>query len=120
MNKKIAFHNMDHSDPMEQHAYQKLSKIEELLKEPEWTTPKHLELWLKAQSQHPHHSAELHLKTPQFDLNAREGGTDMYVVIDNVIDKMVSLIKKEKAKVKDKHQKLETNKNDFGDDKYNL
>jgi len=120
MDKKITFHNMEHSDPMESHTYQKLEKIEEILKDPEWTTPKYLDIKLNSQPLHPHHTAELHLKTPQFDLNTHDKGTDMYVVIDNTIDKMVTLLKKEKSKVKDKNQKVETAKTDFGDDKYDL
>ncbi len=120
MKRKISFHNMEHSDPMEAHANSKLNKIEELLQGPEWETPKHLELWLKANKMHPHHETELHLKTPQFELNAHATGTDMYVVIDETVDKMVTLIKKEKTKLKDKHQKVKTAKNNFGNDKYNL
>ena len=120
MNRKISFHNMEHSTPMEKHANEKLGKIEEHLKNAEWETPKFLELWLKANAQHPHHAAELHLKTPQFNLNTHDEGTDMYVMIDNVIDKMVKVLDKEKAKLKDKKQKIETDKKDFGDDKYNL
>ena len=120
MDKKITFHNMDHSDPMEQHAHDKLAKIEDLLAGNEWETPKFIELWLEAHRKHPHNKVELHLKTPQFDLHAHSEETDIYFAIDETVDKMVKLLKKEKQKLKDKNQKVQTNKKDFGDDKYTL
>jgi putative sigma-54 modulation protein len=120
MDKKITFHNMDHSDPMEQHALEKLSKIEELLEGAEWETPKFLELWLEAHKTHPHNKVELHLKTPQFDLHAHSEETDIYFAIDETVDKIIKLLKKEKQKLKDKNQKVSTDKKNFSNDKYNL
>ena len=120
MNKKISFQNMEHSDPIEAHANEKLNKIEELLKGPEWETPKYLELWLSAHKAHPHSKVELHLKTPQFDLHSHSEEKDLYFALDETIDRMVKLLVKEKTKLKDKVQKVETDKNDFSDDKYNL
>ena len=113
---------MPHSEPLEEHANQKLAKIIELLshEEAEHVTPLHAELWLKANKLHPHHRAELHLKTPRFDLNAHDEGADMYIVVDNTIDTMVKLLKKEKEKRNDKSKKLETEKNQFASDKYKL
>lgn len=104
---------MQHSGPMEEHATQKLEKISDFLKSSEQASPYGVELWLKANKQHPHHAVELHLKTPHLDLNAHDEGTDMYVAIDNTIDKMVSLIKKEVSKKRDKHRKVETEKSKF-------
>lgn len=120
MKVKITFHNMPHSDPLEQHALQKFEKISEHLKGEENLTPLHAELWLKANKQHPHHAAELHLKTPRFDLNAHNEGPDMYVVIDTTIDKMIKLLTKEKDKRNDKSKKVETEKTKFTSDKYKL
>lgn len=120
MNRKIAFHGMDHSNPIEQHANQKLDKIKELLKNAENITPFTQTLFLKANKLHPHHRAELNLKTPRFNLNSHAEGTDMYVAIDNTVDKMVKLIKKEKDKLQDKIQKTGSEKSDFIEDKYTL
>jgi ribosomal subunit interface protein len=120
MNRKITFHNMESSEPMEKIANERLDKIEDFLKGYEWVTPFNIELWLRANPQHPHHAAELNLKTPRFDLNAHAKGTKMYMVIDEVVDKMIALLKKEKEKLKDKEQKTETEKKEFSDDKYNL
>jgi ribosomal subunit interface protein len=120
MERRITFQSMDHSDPIEKHANEKLNKIDEMLKDSEWKTPMFIELWLKANKQHVHHQVDINLKTPQFDLMSHDINADMYVAIDNAIDKMVELLKKEKAKVKEKEQKPETEKGAFADDKYTL
>lgn len=111
MKTKISFHNMPHSDPLEQHTAQKLEKIREYVNDS--LKPFNIEVWLKANKQHPHHAVEIHLKTPRFDINAHHEGTDMYVVVDQTIDKIVSQIIKEKEKVRDKHHKVETEKSKF-------
>lgn len=111
MNTKISFHNMPHSEPMEQHATEKLGKILEFVNKD--STPLNIELHLKANKQHPHHAAQLHVKTPHFDLSTHDEGPDMYIVIDNTIDKMVSLLKKDKERLRDKYHKPETEKKNF-------
>lgn len=119
---KISFHNMDHSDPIEKHARQKLEKLHELLKQDDQKPPFFVEFWLKAQKLHPHHATELHLKTSALDLHAHDEGPDMYVAIDNTIDKMVKLVDKQKKKTRDKMRKPSTEKTSFTDseDKYTL
>jgi ribosomal subunit interface protein len=113
---------MEHSTPIEEHTREKLEKLHDLLKKEEQVPPFFVEFWLKANKLHPHHSAELHLKTAQLDLHSHDEGTDMYVAIDNTIDKMVALVRKEKAKNRDKYHKAEKEKNKFTDseDKYTL
>lgn len=110
---KIAFHNMEHSDPMENHVRQKIQKISDLLKSEKNLSPLFAEFWLKSKKQHPHHEAEFHLKTPSFDLNSHDSGPDMYIVIDNTIDKMVALLKKEKEMQRDRNRKANTDKKNF-------
>ena len=121
MQKKITFENMEHSSPLEAHANEKLEKILEFLDEKD-RTPMFIELWLKSFKTHPHHGVELHLKTPRFDLHAHDEGTDIYVVLDMTIDKMVELLKQAKAKAKDKEKKAGTEKKEFydEDDKFTL
>lgn len=104
---------MPHSIPLETHANDKLAKITDLLKHDADAHPLFVELWLKANKQHPHHASELHLKTPHFDLHTHFEGPDMYMVIDTTIDKMVTLVKKEKGKVRDKQHKVITPKAEF-------
>jgi ribosomal subunit interface protein len=119
---KISFHNMEHSAPLEVHAKEKLTKIEEMFHDKEKIDPFYVELFLNSNKLHPHHSAELHLKTQAFDLNTSKEGTDMYVVVDMIIDKMVGLIKKEKTKLREKTRKAGTEKKEFiaSEDKYTL
>ena len=112
MKKKITFHNMPHSQPLEDHSIAKLQKLNDMLGS-EDGTPLHAELWLKANKLHPHHAAELHLKTPHLDLNSHSEGADMYIVIDQTIDKMVTLLVKEKDKRREKTRKQVTEKNKF-------
>ena len=113
MNIKVAFHGMSHSEPMEQHAREKLAKILNFLEDRVNMTPLFAEMFLKANKQHPHHHVELHLRTPQFNLNAEDEGTDMYMCIDNTIDKMVSLLKKHKERSIDEKHKPDTEKRRF-------
>jgi ribosomal subunit interface protein len=113
MKTKIAFHNMPHSEPLEAHANQKLQKVLDLFSHDENINPFFAEFWLKANKQHPHHATELHVKTPHMDLHAHDEGPDLYIAIDNTIDKMIALIKKEKEKFRDKVRKLDTEKKQF-------
>ena len=71
---------------------------------------------------HKNSTVEIHLKTPQVDLNAHDEGNDLYVVLDNVIDKVISLLKKHKEKNIDKQRKAKNEKRAFieDDDKYTL
>lgn len=109
---KISFHNMPHSQALEEHCHAKLKKIQDHLGS-EDGQPLHLELWLKANKIHPHHAVEIHLKTPHFDLNAHNDGADMYIVADQTIDKMVALLIKEKDRRREKIRKPETEKSLF-------
>ncbi|HBS47837.1 TPA: ribosome-associated translation inhibitor RaiA [Candidatus Dependentiae bacterium] len=120
MNKKITFQNMESTKALELHAEDKLEKILEILKIDKMPTPVNLEIWLKAQKLHPNHVAEIHLKTPRFDLYSHESGKDMYVAIDCAVDKIILLYKKAKEKESDKKHKVETEKKAFSDDKYTL
>ena len=113
MNLKITFHNMPHSDPLEEHAHEKFTKLAELLSNMDGREPVHAELWLKANKQHDHHAVELHIRSSSLDLNAHDEGTDMYVAVDNTMDKMLKQIKKEKERLRDKMHKPDTEKRKF-------
>jgi putative sigma-54 modulation protein len=119
---KISFLNMEHSNPLEAHTRQKLEKLHEHLKQSDQKPPFYVEVWLKANKLHPHHCADIHLKTSVFDLNAHDEGTDMYVAIDNTVDKILALVRKHKTKQKDKHKQCDKEKCHFTDseDKYTL
>jgi ribosomal subunit interface protein len=104
---------MPHSEPLETHTNEKIEKIFEVLKKATEMTPFNVEVWLKAHKTHPHHVAEMHLKTKNFDLMAHDEGPDMYIAVDNTVDKMVRLIKKEKERMSDRHHKIENEKKSF-------
>ena len=112
LQKKISFHNMEHSAPLEKHASQKLDKILDVLRE-ETNPPFFAEMWIKANRQHPHHAVEIHLKTPTMNLHAQEENPDMYIAVDSAVDKMVTLIKKEKERRREERRHPETDKSKF-------
>jgi ribosomal subunit interface protein len=97
MKTKITFHNLQHSDLMEEHIKDKLAKIEELLGESE--SPRFAEVWLKAHL--PIHEAEIHIKSKNINLVSHDKSNDLYVACDNAIDKMVTQVKKAKSKLAD-------------------
>ncbi len=110
---------MPHSDPLEQHAKEKLQKITDFLKD-ENATPLNVELHIEGHKTHAYNKAQLHLRTPNYSLDSHDECEDLYIAIDNTIDKMVKLLKKEKDKQKDKNHKRENEKNKFASDKYKL
>lgn len=110
---KISFHNMPHSDSLEAHAREKLEKISEILQAQADAAPFNIELWLKANKQHPHHAVELHVKTRDLDCNAHNEGPDMYIALDTTIDKMVKQLLKEKERHLDSRHKPDTEKKNF-------
>lgn len=116
MEKKITFRNMDSSQPMREHAEEYLEKVASLL--PENEQPCVAELCLTSNPQHPHHKAELDLRTKNFNLHTHEEDTKMYLAIDKTIDKMVALLKREKNKLDDKHHKQVTEKSRFEAENY--
>lgn len=106
MHKRITFRNMDHSDPMEQHANQQLAKIEKFLEnEP---TPIYIDLVLEASKTREHPFAELRVKSPNYDCvsNYEHTGVDMYDLIDRVIDVMYHQLRETKQKMVDKRKNV--------------
>lgn len=113
MNIKISFHNMPHSDALENHARERMAKIETLFKHSAHEQPISLELFLNANSAHTHHNVELKLNAGQYHLASHDESDDMYLATDKAIDRMVALVKKEKAKNGDKKHRVQTEKTAF-------
>lgn len=113
MNTQITFHNMPHSESIEKFAREKISKITTLFKENSFMTPFTIEMFLNANKQHEHNATELHVKTKHFDLVTHDEDPDMYMAITKTVEKMVGLVKKEKEKIRDKHEHVETEKSKF-------
>ncbi|MDQ5940533.1 MAG: hypothetical protein QG632_259 [Candidatus Dependentiae bacterium] len=115
MNIKINFHQMPHSDGLDKHAREKLTKVSSLLKRAENLHPITAELFLNAQATHAHHhEVELRVKSGSVSASAHETNADMYMAIDSVVDKVITQIKKEKTRTDDKRQKVHTEKTNFG------
>lgn len=105
---------MSHSLPLEEHTRSKLVKILDIVKRESDQTPFEVEVWLRANAQHPHHRAEVHIKTAHFNLHTQdETGADMYVSIDNAIDKMVAMLKKERERRRDDRRTPNSEKANF-------
>ncbi|MBL4587769.1 ribosome-associated translation inhibitor RaiA [Candidatus Babeliales bacterium] len=114
MKRKISFIGMPHSDALEAHSNQKLDRLTSMIKHDEENEDAYsLEFHLKSQEKHSHHRADLHVKIPQMSLHTHDEHPEMYIAVDNTIDKMVSLYRKEKDKLKDKQRKVETDKSKF-------
>ena len=111
MKTKINFHNMDHSDALEVHALKKLSKLEEFCATD--AMPLHAEVWLKAESSHPHHKTDLQVKVNKMELHTSSQSRDLYIALDEAVDKMVTLLKKNKAIQRDKCRCVESEKRNF-------
>jgi len=113
MNIKINFHQMPHSDGIEQHAREKLQKVATLLKKSENVHPIFAEFFLNAHPTNAHHEVELRVKSGSLSTAAHDKGSDMYLIIDSVIEKTVVQIKREKERFDDKIHKVNTPKNEF-------
>lgn len=113
MNIKINFHQMPHSDGIEQHAREKLQKVATLLKKSEDVHPISAELFLNAHPTNAHHEVELRVKAGSVSAVAHDKGADMYLIIDSVIDKTVGQLKRDKERFDDKKHKVSTPKGEF-------
>ena len=114
MNIKISFHNMPHSNALEEHTKAKLGKVKELFKHADKSQQLSSELFLNAQTAHTdHHTVEMRFRAGTYRITTHDTGTDMYAVVDSVINKMVSQIKKEKSKNSDKKHRVQTEKTAF-------
>jgi len=112
MNIKLSFHNMPHSAALENHIREKLRKVESLFKNRS-DQSLFVEFFLNAHTQHTHHAAEMRIKNGTISATTHDEGPDMYVVADNVIEKMITIIKKEKAKISHKKHNVITDKRVF-------
>lgn len=85
---------MDHSDALEDHAQKKLIKLEEFCGD--HAMPLYAEMWLKAESSHPHHKTDLSVKINKHEFHTSSESRDLYVALDEAVDKMVTVLKKSK------------------------
>jgi ribosome-associated translation inhibitor RaiA len=97
MQKRIVFKDMDHSQPLEDHANKQLQRIIRFL-ELEGRTPIYLDLFLEPSKVHAHHRVELLIKTPQYDRSVHYESPDMYGALDRVVDTMYLKLHEDKRR----------------------
>lgn len=102
---------MDHSEALENHAHKKLIKLEEFCADD--AMPLHAEIWLKAESSHPHHKTDLSVKVNKHEFHTSSESRDLYVALDEAIDKMVTVLKKSKDIQISKDRCVQTEKRTF-------
>lgn len=105
MNKKITFRHMDSDQVIEDYANKHLEKIEKFLAhEP---SPVDIDLTFLPSKTREHHNVELRVyNPPHYDLIAEveHNGTDFYVAINEVIEKMYhQLLKAKQRRIDDRN-----------------
>jgi len=108
MNVKVSFQGMESSLALESYAKKKCEKIEEFLKN--ISSPHDYQIHLISHSNHAHQEVSINLRAKELHLSTKAEGVDSYLVIDEAMDKLASLVKKEKEKVRDSHRKGLTEK----------
>jgi ribosomal subunit interface protein len=96
---------MEHSDSIEQYVNKQLEKIEQFLEnEP---TPIFIDFVLEPSKSRAHPRVELLIKTPHYDriVHEEQDGTDMYEVIDTIVERMYRLLHEDKQKVIDERRR---------------
>jgi ribosomal subunit interface protein len=105
---KVTFQGIEHSESVENYANKKNEKIEELLKQQ--NTPHIYEYHIHKFTHKSYYEVSLHVRVQAFSLDTKLEGDDVYVALDEVVDKMIVLVKKEKEKQRDSHRKDNDNK----------
>lgn len=109
--RKIAFHNMDHSDALEKHANERIDKIQVLL---EGTgLPQSIEVRFKFNPHGAHHEIEVHLVSKEITTDSHASNSEMYAALDEAMDRITDLVKKSKSRHRDEHHKVHNEKTDF-------
>lgn len=111
MSFKISFQGMEHSAGIENHAKERVAKVDELLVR--FGSPHTCEFHLHSHPNHAHQECVFRLKAGSLDLTTRVEDADCYVAIDLAVEKMLVLLKKEKEKIRDSHHKVMNEKRSF-------
>ncbi|MEX0671892.1 MAG: ribosome-associated translation inhibitor RaiA [Candidatus Babeliales bacterium] len=106
MKKQITFRDIAHTEGLENHVEQRLTRIETFLKHEQ--DPVTIDFILEPHRTHAHHSAELLITSPQYHVVVRHEGPDMYHVIDHVMHVGYDQLLKEKQRRIDDRKKGET------------
>jgi ribosome-associated translation inhibitor RaiA len=96
MNKRIVFHGIEKTKPMEEYCNKQLAKVEHFLENER--TPIFIDLTLEPSKVHAHHFIELRVKTPHYHKISTYEGPEFYDVVDRVIDVMYHELHEQKKK----------------------
>jgi ribosomal subunit interface protein len=96
MNKKITFRDMESTVLLEEHVHEQLAKVERFLLSER--SPINIEVLLTAHKQHAHHEVEVRLHCPDYHFRAHAEGNDMYMVINEAIDRLYTELRRAKKK----------------------
>jgi len=111
LERKIAFLHMAHSDALEAHANQRIDKIEKLLEGS--GLPQSVEVHLKCQPHGKFHEVDVHLISKDIKTNASASNAEMYLALDEAIERVIETIKRQRGKQLDSEHKPHTAKTDF-------
>lgn len=110
METKFTFRHMEHSSVIEDYANKQLSKVYEFLSNER--EPVNIDLIFEPSKVHAHHSVELLVKSPRYDLVAQREGPEFYDLIDKVVDIMYDNLREEKRREIDE-RKMRGRHDDF-------
>jgi ribosomal subunit interface protein len=97
MYKKITFRSVDHSQALKEHIVQKAEKLDKFFKrEP---LPIDIEIVLDGHYEKHLYEAEVIIRSKNYHLIAHSQGSDMYSIIDEVINKMAREIAHKKEEM---------------------
>lgn len=93
------FQNLDHTQAIEDYISKKINKLDEFITEEE--SPRNVIVHIKKDAQI---KIELNLSTKNFHLDAHSTDYDLYAAADDAVAKLITQIKKQKEKIRDKRQ----------------
>lgn len=103
MNIRIAFRHMEPTQALEAHAHKELAKLEKLINTDR--TPIFIDFILEEHKLRGDNRVELRVNLPDGHLMAHAEGNDMYLIMSQVVDKMVAELRKEKERALSKRDR---------------
>ncbi len=103
MQKKITFSGKGHTPVLDEHINKQLEKIEQLLKKE--ATPIFLDVVVDFHDVHKHQHVTARVKTPHYECFAEHEGPDIFMEINEVIERLFDQLRTEKKKLVDRHRR---------------
>ena len=109
--RKIAFHSMEKSEALKDHANERIDKIEKLLKGT--GLPQSIEVRFKYNPHRAHHEIEIHLTSREVTTDIHTTNSKIYLALDEAMDRITESVRKIRHKHLDELHKVETPKTNF-------